>query len=65
MANLELFATGNCWQCSECKAKFDALWRPTKKPFVPPHNFAWSIDPPPFKFCPMCGKEIENKRNDF
>lgn len=61
MATLDLFATGYCWQCSDCRQKFDALWRPTEYPFKPNEAYRWTEDPPRFNYCPICGKHFENR----
>ena len=62
MTTIELFATQNCWQCSFCKQKYDAMGRPTKNPFVPPKISVWYSDKPTFNFCPMCGEKIEKEK---
>ena len=64
MAKLELFATQNCWECSVCHQKFDALWRPTIKPFKPLKRDMWTLDKPTFSFCPACGVEFDNESID-
>jgi len=63
-AKLLLNASFCGWNCSECGAFFDALWRPRKaeKAWKPPRNFDWSSDKPTFAFCPMCGKKMEERK---
>lgn len=62
-AELELFATSYCWQCSACKQKYDALWRPAERPQKPLEAYMWNLDKPVFKYCPMCGEKFETEIN--
>lgn len=64
MAKLELFATQHCWVCSACGQKFDALWRPSDKPYKPLKRDMWSTDKPVFRYCPMCGEEFEREESE-
>lgn len=62
MAELALAATKFGWQCTHCHQLFDSMWRPIKpeKTWQPPISFNWTIDPPPFNYCPNCGEEFKN-----
>lgn len=64
MATLELFATNYCWQCSNCHQKYDAMWRPTDKPYQPLKAHMWTADKPTFRYCPMCGEPLEECGKD-
>ena len=56
-ATLDLLATLYSWQCSNCHALFDAMWRPValEKVWAPPVTYQWTADKPDFNYCPHCG----------
>lgn len=63
-ATLDPMVTQYVWVCSNCKARFNYMWRPTSEDehSVPPSlAYQWTADRPVFRFCPMCGAEFRKE----
>lgn len=60
---LELDIGHNGWKCSGCGLRIDAIGRPifNKEIWkISCTSTTWIENKPMFKFCPKCGKEVEN-----